>query len=122
MKIIDSNVLIYSLERRYDYLKGIVFNNDNAVSVITQIEVLGFHKIKTDEKLYFEAIFGQLHSLEPNIQIVNQAITLKQTAKMDLPDAVIAATALHYNAELITVNTKDFIHIPNLKITNPIEK
>ena len=34
----------------------------------------------------------------------------------------IAATALHYNAELITVNTKDFIHIPNLKITNPIEK
>ena len=34
----------------------------------------------------------------------------------------IAATELHYNAELITVNTKDFIHIPNLKITNPIEK
>ena len=35
-------------------------------------------------------------------------------------NSFIAATALHYNAELITVNTKDFIHIPNLKITNPI--
>ena len=41
---------------------------------------------------------------------------------MDLPDATIAATALFHDLELVTVNVKDFIHIPDLNITNPIDK
>ena len=35
--------------------------------------------------------------------------------KLKLPDAQIAATALLYNAELFTLNKKDFVYIPNLK-------
>ena len=35
--------------------------------------------------------------------------------KLKLPDAQIAATALLYNAELFTLNRKDFAYIPNLK-------
>jgi hypothetical protein len=41
---------------------------------------------------------------------------------MELPDATIAATALFYDLELVTANTKDFINIPDLNITNPIDK
>ena len=36
--------------------------------------------------------------------------------KLKLPDAQIAATALHFNAELFTLNRKDFAYIPNLKL------
>ena len=41
---------------------------------------------------------------------------------MGLADGIIGATAKHYNLELITRNTEDFIHIPDLNITNPIDK
>lgn len=122
MKLLDSNILIYSLNPEYNFLKGIVLDKNNATSMITQIEVLGFHKIKEEEKLYFEFIFSQLHILGIQHEIVQQAIKLRQSKKMDLPDATIAATALFYDLEFVTVNTKDFIHIPNLKITNPIDK
>ena len=37
------------------------------------------------------------------------------THKLKLPDAQIAATALIHNAELFTLNRKDFAYIPNLK-------
>jgi predicted nucleic acid-binding protein len=121
MKLLDSNILIYSLNPEYGFLKEIVFNKNNAVSVITQIEVLGFHKISEQEKLYFEFIFSQLHILDLQHQIVQRAIELKQSKKMELPDATIAATALFYDLQLITRNTKDYIHIPDLNITNPID-
>ena len=39
--------------------------------------------------------------------------------KLKLPDAQIAATALLYNAELFTLNRKDFAYIPNLKLYEP---
>jgi len=35
--------------------------------------------------------------------------------KLKLPDAQIAATALLYNAKLLTLNKRDFAYIPNLK-------
>ncbi len=36
--------------------------------------------------------------------------------KLFLADALIAATALHYNIELFTLNVKDFKFIPNLRL------
>ena len=36
--------------------------------------------------------------------------------KLKLPDAQIAATAILHNAELFTLNRKDFEYIPNLKL------
>ena len=45
-------------------------------------------------------------------------IKIKQTKKIKLPDAIIAATALHYDMELITRNTKDFSGI-DITIRNP---
>ena len=39
--------------------------------------------------------------------------------KLKLPDAQIAATALFHNAELFTLNKKDFAYIPNLKLYEP---
>ena len=36
--------------------------------------------------------------------------------KLLLPDALIAATAIHYDIELFTLNMKDFRFIPNIKL------
>ncbi|HAL83190.1 MAG TPA: hypothetical protein DCO83_13965 [Mucilaginibacter sp.] len=46
-------------------------------------------------------------------------IELRKKYKIKLPDALIAATALHYRLILITRNISDFNKIAGLKIINP---
>ena len=36
--------------------------------------------------------------------------------KLTLPDAFIAATTIYHNVELYTLNIKDFIFIPGIKL------
>ena len=103
-------------------MQPLVLNPYNAVSTITYVESLGYHKLTVNDRIYLESVFQRIHILEVDKQVAEKAIELRQTSKMDLPDAIIAATALIYNVELITVNVKDFIHIPDLNITNPIDK
>lgn len=41
-------------------------------------------------------------------EIVQRVINIRQERRIKLPDAIIAATAIHYDAILVTRNTKDF--------------
>ena len=36
--------------------------------------------------------------------------------KMDIEDALIAATAIYYDVQLFTLNIKDFTFIPGIKL------
>jgi predicted nucleic acid-binding protein len=47
--------------------------------------------------------------------IKNLTIEIKQSKKIKLPDAIIAATALHLNLPLLRAD-KDFRHIPGLTL------
>ena len=44
---------------------------------------------------------------------------LARTHAMDVPDAIIASTALLNDQELITRNLKDFQKIPHLRVRSP---
>ena len=44
---------------------------------------------------------------------------MRRKYKMKLPDAVIAATALHFSLILVTNNTKDFKNIKGVEVINP---
>lgn len=47
--------------------------------------------------------------------ITKKAGKLRAVYGIDLWDAIIAATALTYNIPLMTLNTKDFVHIEGLE-------
>lgn len=120
--LIDSNAVI-------DYLSGklppdgMAFMHDiiNAVpkvSVITQIEVLGYNAPPEDEQLLIDfmadaEIFGITNA------VVNQSIGLRKQLKIKLPDAIIAATALVYEWKLVSRNTGDFKGISGLTVIDP---
>ena len=55
-------------------------------------------------------------------KIVHEVIRIRKSAKIKLPDAIIAASAIVNHSELITRNTKDF-EIPGrqLKLFNPFD-
>lgn len=120
MKILDSNILIYSQLAEFTYLRPLIFDEANAVSKISQLEVLGFHRLDDKAKRYFESCFQMLGIIDISGEIIDSAIALRQQRKMSLGDAIVAATALHHNAILLTRNVADFIHITDLNIVNPI--
>ena len=118
-KIIDSNILIYSY-KDFIQLRGIFRDTSVYLSEISKMETLGFHQLKQDEKQYFVHIFEKNNIITIDSEIIDRAIELKQKQKMSIGDAIIAATALIYDLEIITRNTKDFEKIKGLKATNPL--
>ena len=63
------------------------------------------------EKLTILPISSKISALA--VELVKQYCL---SHKLKLPDAQIAATALFYDAKLLTLNRKDFAFIPNLKL------
>lgn len=124
MYLLDSNILIYSSKAEYADLKKYITNSTaiSAVSVATVIEVLGYHRLSSTDKAYFESCFAILHIYEVNKAVSNKAVKLRQQQKLSLGDAIIAATALLHGCELVTRNTSDFKGIPGLRLLNPFEK
>ena len=53
--------------------------------------------------------------------VVRNIIAIRKSRKIDLPDAIIAATAIVNDYILITHNTKDFENIQNIKILNSFD-
>ena len=52
-------------------------------------------------------------------EIIDNAVIIRRSKKIKLPNAVIASTALTLDYNIITNNTKDFDNIESLKILNP---
>ncbi len=123
MIILDSNILIYSFQPTYAYLRSLIFNRDSfsAISAITILETIGFANISFDEKQYYQIATNRLRIFNLNRKIIDCAVELKQQRKMSVGDSLIAATALTYNFTLYTRNIDDFKHIEGLDTINPIK-
>ena len=118
----DTNVAI-------DYIGGLlpqkanqwldtIVENDIAVSVINKIEILGFSTEHQEDMLPFEELVATLELLYVTNNVVNQTIILRKKYKIQLPDAIIAATALVYDLTLLSRNEKDFKRVNGLKWQN----
>ncbi len=120
MKIYDSNLLIYSFQPEYAWLRAEFIETGSFISEISRLETLGFSKISQEEIEYFQKLFIKVKSIEPNRAIINQAISLRQKRKMSLGDAIIAATALVNDFEIHTNNVEDFNWIKGILVIDPL--
>ncbi len=119
--ILDSNIIIYSIQPSFKFLRDFIALHNSGVSEITRLEVLGYHKISNEDKQVFHLIFDSLELFNMNKSVVEKAISLRQQKSMSLGDSLIAATAIVHNLPLMTRNKADFIHIKELTIINPFE-
>lgn len=123
--LVDSNVIIdFSANRISDNGTQFVenlFDSNFIISVVTEIEVLGYDEIPSKINL-LEEFLNTAFIFQLDKEIVKQTILLRRKVKkLKLGDAIIAATALTKNLILITRNTKDFEKILDLKTMNPYE-
>lgn len=119
--LLDSNIIIYASQRENEFLREFIAENFPYVSVISYIEVLGYHKLTDEDKTYFEEFFNASQILPISQAVIDQAVRLKQMRKMSLGDAIIAGTALVYDLTVVTRNTEDFNWVTELKLFNPFD-
>lgn len=109
----DTNALIFLLNK-HPSLKPLL-NSDWHFSFITEIELLGKPGITAKEVKNVRDLLGICHRI-PHAEAINQlTISLKQKYKIKLPDALIAATAIHSDLPLLTYD-KGFTQINALDI------
>jgi predicted nucleic acid-binding protein len=118
--MLDSNLIIYAARPEYPGLRRLIAARSPAVSSISVVEVLGYHKLSHDDRLHFEAFFAAAKILPVSDAVVAQAVTLRQSRKMSLGDALIASTAIVFGRELLTHNLKDFTGVPGLVVSDPL--
>ena len=120
MKLLDSNIIIYSYQPSYAFLKPLVVDPSNGISAISKLETLGFHGLQPGEQTYCEYAFQILQMFPIDDAVLTEAIQLRKFYKLKLGDSIVAATALLYSAELNTRNVGDFKNVPGLVVVNPI--
>ena len=118
--LIDSNIIIYAALPEHHELRRFIAANVPSVSVVSFVEVLGYHRLTDADRRFFEDFFVAAPVLQISIEILDRATVLRQRRSIKLGDALIAGTALVYGLQLLTANVDDFEWIPDLRITNPV--
>ena len=118
--LLDSNIIIYAAQPAHAALRQFIEMHTPAVSIISHIEVLGYHKLTEDDRQFLEQFFRTAERLPLSETVVQWAVKLRQRRKMSLGDSIIAGTAIAYDRTLVTRNTDDFRWIEEIKLLNPL--
>jgi hypothetical protein len=120
--LIDTNIVIANFgnmipEKGASFIKNLPL----FMSVITRIELLGWHNAPRDELMKLENFVANATFFELSERIILKTIEIRQRYRIKTPDAIIAATALVHGFTLITRNTADFEKIDGLDMLNPFD-
>jgi predicted nucleic acid-binding protein len=118
--LLDSNIIIYAAQPEHEPLRQFIQANVCCTSIISYIEVLGYHRLTAPEKEGLEAFFAVTPMLPLTDDIAQLAIHLRQQRKLSLGDSIVAATALHHQMPVITHNTTDFEWVADLDVIDPL--
>jgi predicted nucleic acid-binding protein len=120
MFVLDTNAIIYYLKDEQSAVKVIdkIFTQNSIVyiSVITELELLSFSNLTTNELNKIEE-FSQIVAIVPlDSRLARMAANLRRLYKIKTVDSIIAATSLYTGSVLVTRNIKDFQKIIGLKL------
>jgi predicted nucleic acid-binding protein len=124
MILCDTNILIelYKGNPAITALVEHLGRKNIVVSDITLIELFFGTKNKIELRSLGKFL-SALDALPVQPDISTMAVRLVNqyclSHKLNLPDSLIAATAIYHDLELFTLNLKDFIFIPELKLYRP---
>jgi predicted nucleic acid-binding protein len=97
--LLDTNIVLYFLSGR---LTDPLPSGKYFVSVITEIELLSYPSLSSDEEVRIRDFLTKITVVGIESNIKELAIALRKQYKLKLADAIIAATAQSLNATLFT--------------------
>ena len=124
MLLCDTNILI-ELYRGNKFVTEILKKTGQsniAVSDVTCAELLFGARNKAELRI-FRKDLDTLTVLPILPEISRKAVMLVEqyclSHRLALPDALIAATSIYHQLDLYTLNIKDFVYIPGIKLFEP---
>jgi toxin FitB len=118
--LLDTNIIIYAARPDGDALRAFIQANNPAVSAVSYVEALGYHRLTEPERLALEELFRAATVLPIDTRVIHRAVELRQRRRLSLGDSLIAATALVHGLALVTHNGDDFRWITELRIVDPL--
>jgi len=120
MIILDTNVLIEILKNNSKTIKKVeCFNEEVAISSISAMELYygAMNKAEVIKLEKFIYLFQTLHlTQEISMKSISLIKAFAKSHSLNIPDSLIAATALKYCCKLFTYNLKDFKFIDKLEL------
>lgn len=125
MVILDTNIIIDQIRQRpgkSTVLKSLLKRVGHKSLAISSVSIQELYTGQSTRHPHNKGILLQtlkvikVFSLTPSIARITGELMRDSTGKLQFADAAIAATALYHQAELATLNTKDFSEIPHLKL------
>jgi predicted nucleic acid-binding protein len=110
--LIDTNIAIAILNGD-ETIAQLFDEKDVRISFITELELLSKPGLKASERKNIQSFIDDCTILDVNHSIKEITISLRQSAKIKLPDAIIAATGIFWNLPFFT-RDEDFRRIPEL--------
>lgn len=112
--LLDTNIILYFLSGDETLIP--LFEGRNLiVSIITEIELLGYSGLNDEELNKTEEFLEICTIINLDTHIKKEAISLRRNQKLKLPDAVILATAHSLKIPLITADS-DFKKVKQANI------
>lgn len=110
--LLDTDVLI-------DHIRGrrrVIEIASSVTSVVTRAELFAGRE---REEPAVEALLGRLSEIEVTPDIARQAGRIRRNTRLDIADALIAATALEHGLVVMTRNRRHFERVAGLELRSP---
>jgi predicted nucleic acid-binding protein len=122
--LLDTNVVIDAFAGREDSVRAITSARTAGLewigySAVTRLEVIGFPGLIAADELGLRDLLDQFSEAPIDDAVIERAIEIRKSVRIKIPDALVAATALIYEANLVTRNTGDFKNIPGVSVLDP---
>ena len=103
--LIDTNIFIYLTqgdEKVIDFLQ----DKNICLSFISELELLSFKNITTEEELIIKEIISQFRIYNYDEILKSQIINIRKKYNLKLPDSIIIAIAKYYDIPFLTSDKK----------------
>lgn len=110
--LLDTNAVIQLLAGNPSLRKMVEDSDFLSISVISKLEFLSYPDLTEDEKIAFHELLEDLTVFDltaSDSALIEEVVAMRIDGGLKLPDAVIAATALVNDCEVIT-NDAHFTH------------
>lgn len=112
--IVADTSLIINFFNGVQGIDEVVHTHNLFLSVITEIEVLSFPALRTNDKKLLRSFLSECFVIDIMQPIKEFTISIRARHKTKLPDAIIAATAIYFDIPLFTFD-KGFSKISDLQ-------
>jgi predicted nucleic acid-binding protein len=117
-RVLDTNVALYMLSGQ---LARPLESAEFYVSVITELELLSYPQLSSAEEKHIHAFISEVSLVDLNAEIRSMTVRLRREYKLKLPDAIICATAMVLDAELLS-NDEQLKKVSQLKVVTVLLK